>query len=327
MKTVAVLAHENTPLSALALPVDIFNAVDVFWNRLYGQKPVPRFSVRVASPDGRPIRCKNSVSITPDCAMQDLEKVDILFISPIIDIGSSFKRYQKSIEYICAAHATGTVVASICTGAFLLAASGLLDGKEATTHWGLAEYFSRRFPLVKLLPQRTVVEDGRLCSSGGANAGADLCLHLVRKFCGSESAYRCARALVLDPVRNSQAPYEVFHFDKNHGDREIAAVQHWLENNYHEEIGVISMARKAAMSRRTFERKFKNATGESPLSYLKKVRIESAKLMLETGSDTFEQITVRVGYGDPSSFRRAFQKNTGVTPAVYREKFRLVESV
>lgn len=324
MKNVAILAYENTSLSALALPTDIFHAAGVFWNRIFDEEADPRFSVRIATKDGQPVRCLHTVSITPDCAMQDLDDIDLLIVSPVSDMSNSLLKYRASMDFICQAYDAGTHVASICTGAFLLAETGLLDGKKATTHWGLAHHFAKRFPKALLEPQKTVTEDSNLFCSGGANAGADLSLHLVRKYCGNQIGYRCARALVLDPARVTQAPYETFFFNKRHGDKQITVIQKWIESHYHEDLQVESMTRKAGMSRRTFERRFKNATGYSPCSYLQHVRVESAKLMLEAGADTFEQITCRVGYEDTSSFRRIFQKTTGLSPSSYREKFKAI---
>lgn len=323
MKKVAIIAYDNVPLSSLALPTDTLQAAGVLWNRIFKEQIDPQFTVEIATFDGKPIRCKGSVSITPHCALSELYDIDLLIVSPVDDVTSSFMEYSGTIEYIRQYHAAGTAVASICTGAFLLAATGLLDGRKATTHWGLTGYFANRFPKVRLEPQNTVTEDNNLFCSGGANAGADLSLHLIRKYCGSQVAYHCARALLIDPSRISQAPYEIFHLEKNHGDEQVATIQSWIEANYHQELQVDTMVKKVAMSRRTFERRFKNATGDSPLRYLQRVRVESAKLMLETGQDTFEQITNRVGYEDTSSFRRVFQKTTGLAPSSYREKFRV----
>lgn len=326
MKNVVILAYEESPLSALALPTDTLQSAGVFWNVIYSKEPEPFFKVIIITEDGQPVRCKGSVLITPDCSINDLDtdKLDLLFVSPVKDINSSFTEYSKSIQFIQDAYAAGCLIASVCTGAFLLAATGLLDGKKATTHWGLSRQFAQRFPNVELEAKKTVTEDSGILCSGGANAGADLCLHIIRKICGSQIAYRTARALVLDPSRVTQAPYEIFNFDKNHGDENVAVVQAWIESNYHDDVQVDSMAKKAGMSRRTFERRFKSATGESPGKYLQRVRVESARLMLETGMDTFEQITCRVGYEDTSSFRRIFQKATGLAPSRYREKFRVL---
>lgn len=321
MKEIVILAFEGTPLSSIALPADIFLAAGVFWNRLFGLPEEPRFRVRIATLNGDPVRCHKTVSITPDCALADIGLPDLLIVSPLIDLHSPLLHSTAMHDMLRDLHSQGVHLASICTGAFLIAATGLLNGKKATTHWGLAKFFAKRYPQVILAAGQIVTDEGNLLCSGGANAGADLALHLVRRYCGNETAHRCARALLLDPERVSQAPYEVFSSARNHGDEEILTVQKWLEEHFREEIKIDDLAGKAAMGRRTFERRFKNATGDSPLHYLQRIRVEKAKYLLENGRETFDIITARVGYEDPSTFRRIFQKSTGLQPGSYREKF------
>lgn len=324
MIQVVILAFEATPLSSIALPADIFHAAGTFWNRIFGLPEEPQFSVRIASLDGRTVRCHKTVSLNPDCALANIGRPDLLIITGLTDLHSPLLDSRELLNALLGLHRQGTVLASICTGAFILAATGLLNRKRATTHWGLANLFARRYPEVILEPQQIITDEGSLLCSGGANAGADLALHLVRRYCGSEIACHCARALLLDPARTSQAPYETFHSRKNHGDEQIALVQHWLEKNFPNDIRIDALARQAAMSRRTFERRFKNATGDSPLQYLQRIRVENAKILLENGLESFETITSRVGYEDSSTFRKIFCKTAGLQPSSYREKFSLL---
>ncbi len=261
------------------------------------------------------------MQVIPDCAMEEVTNDNMVMVAASPYLTYHKKSNRDMLAWLKMKHATGTQLASVCTGAFFLAATGLLDGKCATTHWGMAQQLQLRFPAVKVLPKRIVTDEGDLYCSGGANAGGDLALHIVRKFCGNDVAHQCGKALLLDPARESQAPYEVFNFEKGHGDEKIVILQNWIERNYRTKIRVNNLARKAAMSRRTFERRFKSATGETPLQYLQRVRIEKAKMLLEQGDDSFEQITDRVGYEDSSSFRRVFQKYTGLQPGAYRQKF------
>ena len=321
MIRVAILAFEGVPLSSIALPADIFLATGTFWNRLFGRPEELYFNVRVVSLDGQSVSCHRSISINPDGALADIDRPDLLIITGLTDLQSPLLESCELSETLQELHRNGTVLASICTGAFVLAATGLLNGKRATTHWGLAKLFARRFPEVILEPQQTITDEGSLLCSGGANAGADLALHLVRRYCGIETACHCAKALLLDPARTSQSPYEVYHSTKNHGDEQITPIQQWLEKNFHTSISIDLLARRAAMSRRTFERRFKNATGDSPLQYLQRIRVENAKFFLETSQKSFDEITTKVGYEDSSTFRRIFSKTTGLQPGSYREKF------
>lgn len=323
MKNITILAFDTTPLSSIALPADIFNAAGTFWNRLFQEPPNPQFKVTIATLDGKPVRCNQSISITPDCRIEDGPPPELLVVSPVTNLKSRLLTDQDLLQLLTSYHSEGTKLASICTGAFFLAAAGLLDGRKATTHWGLASVFKRWFPKVNLQTEHTVTDDDTIFCSGGASAGADLALYLVRKYCGSEIAHRCARSLLIDPSRQTQSPYEIFTFSKNHDDPEILHAQRWLEQNYDKPLMVSTIAEKVAMSRRTFERRFKKATGDSPNKYLQRIRVENARLLLEKGKSTFEEITFQSGYEDPSTFRKVFHKATGLSPGSYREKFRV----
>lgn len=322
MQHIIILALDGSPLSSIALPADILTSAGTMWNSIAGLKPEPLFSVSIVSPDGGPVRCHNSIEIKPDGSLADITSADVLIVGAITLLDNCAKRHGDVIRTLHLLHRQGTVLASICSGAFLLAATGLLDRKPATTHWGLGQQFSSRYPKVQLDISRTVTDAGSLICSGGAYAGADLALHLIRRFYGNDAANRCARVLLLDPQRTRQSPYEIMNIRTDHGDSHIADVQEWLAANCQREITIEILAANARMSRRTFERRFKEATGESPLRYLQRLRVEKAKHLLETGMQTFDEITSQVGYQDTSSFRRMFQKSTGLPPTAYREKFR-----
>lgn len=321
MLRVAVLAVDNSPLSSLALPIDIFNAAGVLYNRIAGIAENPCFEVQVVSPAGRKVSLLKSVQLIPDGSLEELHAPDIMIIGGLGNVEDVDSIYDEVGEKLLSLHKRGTVLASICSGAFLLASTGLLDGKEATTHWGLCQRFAARFQKVQIKTSSTVVDQQNVLTSGGTTAGADLALYIVRKYCGSNVADQCARVLLLDPYRSTQLPYEVLTVPVDHGDSQVAIVQEWIGENSHREVTVDDLAAIGSMSRRTFERRFKKATGKTPLSYVQQVRIEKAKRLLEGGEITFETITVEVGYEDPSTFRRMFQKSTGLSPAVYRQRF------
>ena len=321
MKNITILALAGSPLSAIALPADIFLAAGVFWNKLFGLPEEPRFTVRIATLDGLPVRCQGSIVINAECALADIGQPNLLIIAPLTDLHHPLLRSANLHDRLRDLHNRGIHLASICTGAFLLAATGLLDGKKATTHWALRQVFAKRYPRVQLEISQTVTDEDSLLCSGGANAGGDLALHLVRRYCGNETALHCARALLLDPARISQAPYEVFSSVAQHDDLPVQSIQSWLEEHLQDAIRIDDLATRAAMSRRTFERRFKNATGDSPLRYLQRLRVERAKFLLESGRETFDTITGQVGYEDASTFRRIFLQNTGLQPGSYREKF------
>ncbi len=318
MRNITILALDGASLSSIAIPLDIFGSVGVLWNVLFGLKPKPLFKVKTASVDGKPVKTLSGISITPNYAIEDAGDIDLIIIS---DHNRKQVESKKNINWLIAQNKKGTHIASICTGAFLLAETGLLNGRTATTHWGAAKEFRRRYEEVILKPQRLVTDEGDLYCSGGANAGADLSLYLINKYHGHEIAFQTAKALVIDPGRESQAPYAIFNFEKFHDDEKIILIQEWIEKNYDQVIRIDFLAKRSGMARRTFERRFKNATGDTPLQYLQRVRIEMAKQLLEKGTDTFSEITYHVGYEDSSTFRKIFIKKTGLPPSLYRNQF------
>ncbi|MEJ2037641.1 MAG: helix-turn-helix domain-containing protein, partial [Desulfosarcinaceae bacterium] len=210
---------------------------------------------------------------------------------------------------------------SICTGVFLLAETGLLDGKSATLHWGFAEAFKARYPKVALRQDRMFIDHGRLYCSAGVSAGMDLTLYLVAKFCGENAARESAKTMVLDMGRYSQMPYDSFLPPKNHADPMVAKAQAWMERNSTQAVDYDRMADRFRVSRRSLERRFKQATGLTPLSYLQKLRVEQAKRMLEEGSRSFNEIAYAVGYEDIPFFRKLFIRLAGLRPKEYQQKF------
>ena len=212
-------------------------------------------------------------------------------------------------------------MASICTGVFLLAETGLLDGKSATLHWGFTEMFRRKYPRVNLKQDKMFIDQGRLYCSAGVNAGMDLSLYLVEKFCGRQTAVQSAKTMILDLGREMQTPYISFLFPKDHGDPLVVKAQEWIEQHYTQSIDYDRLAGKFRMSRRSLERRFKQATGVTPLGYLQQLRVETAKSLLEDGSQTFNEITYQVGYEDIPFFRKVFIRLTGLRPKEYQQRF------
>jgi transcriptional regulator GlxA family with amidase domain len=318
MRKITIFLTDNAMLSSLAIPLDVFKAAGVFWNMLNEKEPTPFFDVKTATIDGNPLKPYFGHEIKPDISIQDAGDSDTIIIPPsnATDILA-----PEAFYWLIESHERGAHIASICLGAFLLAQTGLLDNKNATTHWGYANWFRKEFPGVKLKPDQLITDEGDLFTSGGANAGGDLALYLIAKYAGKETAFKTARAMVMDMDRKSQSPYLMFRYEKIHGDTDVLNIQNWLEKNFNSEISVDRLADKARMSRRTFERRFKNATGDSPLRYIQRVRIENAKKLLEKGGKTFDEITYIVGYEDSSTFSRIFKKTTGLSPNLYKKKY------
>jgi transcriptional regulator GlxA family with amidase domain len=260
----------------------------------------------------------------PEGAIHDVDDTDLIVISSILDIDKTLKYEGAVIEWLKRHYRSGAHLASICTGAFVLAETGLLDGKTATTHWGSADEFRKRYPRINLKPERLVTDEGDLFCSGGMNAGADLALYLVEKYCGHEIALQSSRTMISDIGRTLQTPYSIFQFQKDHKDARILAIQKMMEEKFDREHPYEALASESGMSKRTFERRFKTATGDTPLVYLQRVRIEAAKGMLEEQGLSLDEIAYRVGYLDSNAFRKIFLRQTGLLPSDYRKRFQRV---
>lgn len=321
VKKVTILGCYNALATTIFGPMDILNQAGRLWNRLRQAPATPYFDVTIASADGQPVRCTNNVLIQPHCSIEAIDQTDFVVISSATYIEEILKRGPGLIPWLRRQYYQGAHVASICTGVFLLAETGLLDGKSATLHWGFAEMFRRKYLRVKLRLDKMFLDQGRLYCSAGVNAGMDLSLYLVGKFCGRQTAIQSAKTMILDLGREKQAPYNTFLFSKDHGDPVVVKAQKWIKQHHPQSIDYGRLARKLHMSRRSLERRFKQATGLTPLGYLQQVRVEAAKRLLEEGSRPFDEITDMVGYEDISFFRKVFVRLTGLRPREYQQRF------
>ena len=321
MKKVILLGFDNTLSTTLFGPMDIFNQAGRLWNRVHKTPSTPAFDVIVASPDGQPIRLTNNVTIQPHAGIADLDRTDLLVIASATAIDQILEAHPQVVPWIKRQYEQGAHVASVCTGVFILAETGLLDGKSATLHWGFTRLFKERYPLVRLDADRMVIDHGRLYCSAGANAGMDLSLCLVEKFCGRQTAVQCAKTLVLDLGRNAQTPYGGFIAPTDHGDPVVAKVQKQLAAEHANPLDYEKLAGDYRMSRRSLERRFKAATGLTLLGYVQHLRVETAKGLLEEGRHSFGEITYLVGYDDITFFRKIFVRLTGTLPKAYQRRF------
>jgi transcriptional regulator GlxA family with amidase domain len=224
---------------------------------------------------------------------------------------------------LCAMHRAGTVLASVCSGAFLLAGTGLLNGRRVTTHWSHADGFRQRFPSVTIDTDRLLLDDGDIVTAGGVMAWTDLSLHLVERFGGRALMLHVARQFVLDPPERQQSYYASFKPVTNHADQAVSAAQQLLHEAPHLAHSLASLAEAAALSERSLLRRFKQATGLTPVAYLQNLRVEMARSRLELTRDSFEQISWDAGYSDAAAFRRVFRKIAGLSPSDYRRRFGL----
>ncbi|WP_020678185.1 GlxA family transcriptional regulator [Geopsychrobacter electrodiphilus] len=321
MLNVAILAFDNCLQSSIAGPLDLFTVAN--WEKKKRNKtdPSPFCRWEVLTVDGGPVVCFSQDPLVPHCSIHACRQPDLIILPSVLGNIEALRQEKQAIAWLKDQHARGVVIASICAGAFLSAEAGILNGREATTHWQLAERFRQTYPKVKLQADQILIDGGDYICAGGTSAHQDLAIYLLEKYGSTDLADSCARMMLIDRVRRQQAPYIRFRRHKNHGDESIALVQRHLEQHLTDRTSVVEMAGMAQMVERTFLRRFKKATGDSPLEYLQRLRVEAAKRLLERGETRIELITGAVGYEDASSFRRLFKQIVGVSPTVYRRRF------
>jgi transcriptional regulator GlxA family with amidase domain len=322
MTEVTVLFLDGTFSSTAIGPMEVFRHAGTLWNYLTGTQQVSRFRVTTASADGRAVRCDGPIHIKPMAALKEIRNTDLIFIPTTgLRIDDVAEYHAPVVSWLRRWHKRGAAIASVCTGVGLVAATGMLDGKRATTHWGLAERFCEKYPRVKWMPEFMVTEDRGFYCGGGVHAALDLSLYLVEKFCGHEVAMQTAKALLIETPRAWQAGFAVVPLKTEHSDDSISTAQEWLHQNFHRTLPLEDPARRVGMSLRNFVRRFKQATGDSPLIYLQKLRVAAAKRLLEGDHRTMQEISDAVGYQDVAYFRLLFQRHTGASPSAYRRRF------
>ncbi len=319
---VTVLFLDATYSSTAVGPMEVFSHAGSLWNYLTGKRQVPRFNVATASADGGLVLCDGPIHIKPRYSLKDIRKTDLIFIPTTgVSIYDVVERNPAVVPWLHKWHKRGAAIASVCSGVGLVAETGMLDGRRATTHWALADKFREMYPKVKWMPELMVTEDHGFYCGGGVHAALDLSLYLVQKFCGHDIAMQSAKALLIDMPRAWQAGFAVVPLKTEHHDDAISTAQDWLHENFHKPFPLDAPARRVGMSLRNFVRRFKQATGDSPLIYLQKLRVAAAKRLLESDHRTMQEISDAVGYQDVAFFRSLFQRHTGVSPSAYREKF------
>lgn len=316
-----VLLPGGLPSTAVT-PVEILGSAGVLWNELRGDEPAPRFEVTTASAGGDPVDTPVALSLPVERSIEEVESTDLVVLaSGSGDLDTDLESGAHVIPWLHSRREDGSAIAAVCSGVPLVAEAGLLDDRPATTHWAMAEECRRRYPTVRWYPERAVTEaDGVFCS-GGVYSAIDLSLYLVERYCGHAIAMQTARALLLQTPRTWQAGYTATPPKITHEDERIRAAQEWLFDHFGEDVRLEELASRVNMSSRNFSRRFKAATGESPIRYLQRLRINAARHLLENELKTVRRVSREVGYEDLSFFRRLFKRHTGKSPRQYRERF------
>jgi len=319
MKNISILVPESAVMQAIADPQYLFSAVNQF---LVVSGKEPLFNVELVGAK-KEVKINNGMySIHTDRLLRDVEKTDMVFIPALFgDMQSAVEQNQKLVPWIVDQYIKGAEVASLCVGAFLLASTGLLNGKKCSTHWGFINEFREMYPEVDVIDGSIVTEDQGIYSSGGANSYWNLLLHLVEKYTDRDTAILASKYFAIDIDRDSQAAFAMFKGQKNHNDDGIKDVQLFIEQNFQDKISVENLATKFAIGRRSLERRFKMATNNSILEYIQRVKIEAAKRSFENSRKNINEVMFDVGYTDTKAFREVFKKITGLTPIEYRNKY------
>ncbi len=312
-------------LQAIADPRYLFTTVNNF---LIGQGKEALFDVHLVGVDKEINLVDGLVNVKADKIIGEVKKTDLIIIPAI---GGNLKETvalnDKFFPWIIAQREKGAEVASLCLGAYVLAATGLLDGKKCSTHWNFINDFRATYPNIDVQDGSIVTEENGLYSSGGAHSYWTLLLHLVEKYTNRETAILASKYFAVDIGRTSQNSFIIFEGQKSHNDNDVLQTQMFIENNIDEKISVEELADKANMSRRNFERRFKQATNNSVLEYIQRTKIEAAKRSLETSRKNINEIMYEVGYNDNKAFRGIFKKITGLSPIEYKSKYNKLNKV
>ncbi|HSS11945.1 MAG TPA: helix-turn-helix domain-containing protein [Acidimicrobiales bacterium] len=322
MLTVANSALAGTASIGTAGLMDALNKADQSW-ALHNAGDANRlFDVQLVGISRQPVVCRAGVRLHPAVVAADMSPPDIVVLPGLDDdLAPCFDNNRAWVPWIDRWHAAGAKIASSCTGAFLVAEAGLLNGRSATTHWLFADELKRRYPAVELTADRMVVDNGDVITSGGATAFLNLALYLIERFGGHDRANFAAKVLLVDGHRPSQLPYVAFSPGRSHEDMIVHDVQQHIDAHVDEPLRIDKLASQFGLSTRTLCRRFEAATGNGPQSHLQLVRVQHAKRLLETTSEPIDHIRRSVGYRDPAAFRRAFKANTGLTPTNYRKAY------
>ncbi|MDH5534632.1 MAG: helix-turn-helix domain-containing protein [Betaproteobacteria bacterium] len=325
--TVALLALPEVTASTLYGMYDLFAAAGRDWEFVISGTPgEPTIRPQVVASTRDSLRAINGVQITPDATLAECPRADVacvpeLFVAPNEPLAG---RYAAEIQWLREQYAAGAMLASACSGALLLAETGLLDGLDATTHWGYCDALARSHPQVKVRKQRALVASGegqRIVMAGGGTSWQDLALFLIARLVGVDEAMHVARVYLIDWHHIGQQPFARLARSRQVEDAIIARSQVWIAEHYNEPNPVTALVRLSGLAERSFKRRFQKATGMAPLEYVHTLRIEEAKQMLEGGEDPIEAIAHEVGYEDAAFFSRLFRRVVYLSPAQYRKRF------
>ncbi|WP_439697476.1 GlxA family transcriptional regulator [Mucilaginibacter sp. AW1-7] len=319
MKHISILIPKGAILGSLEGSRQLFTQVNQFFLSM-GKEPI--FKVELVGLQAETPISGGCFTVNAHLLMTEVKKTDLIVI-PALDgeITSAIENNKEFIPWIIDQYKNGAEIASLCMGAFLLASTGLLKGKSCATHWMAANQFRTMFPDVNLVTEKIITDEQGIYSSGGAFSYLNLILYLIEKFAGRDMAILSSKVFAIEMERTNQSPFIIFQGQKDHSDDPIKKAQEFIEKNYSEKISVEQLASMFALGRRNLERRFKKATSNTVAEYIQRVKIEAAKVSLETSRDNVNEVMYNVGYTDNKAFRTTFKRITGLSPIDYRNKY------
>ncbi|TKC04255.1 GlxA family transcriptional regulator [Pedobacter frigoris] len=319
MKHISILVPKGAILGSLEGSRQLFSQVNEFY-KAKGLDPV--FEVKLIGLSKETLVSGGLFTVNTDLLIEDVEKTDLIII-PAIDgeMQSALEKNRDFIPWIVKQYSQGAEIASLCLGAFLLASTGLLNGRKCATHWLAENDFKRMFPDVQLVTQKIITDEQGIYSSGGAFSYLNLILYLIEKYAGREIAVLSAKVFAIELDRENQLSFTIFQGQKGHEDECVKKVQEYIENNFSEKITIDQLADMQALGRRNLERRFKKATSNTIVEYIQRVKMEAAKVSLESSRENVNEVMYKVGYTDNKAFRTTFKRITGLSPIQYRSKY------
>ena len=319
MKHVSILVPESAVLAAIDDPRHVFSMVNSFFEN--AGKPCV-FNINLVGLKRRVNLHNSSFTVNTDFLLNEVKKTDLIFI-PAFDgkMETALETNKDFVPWIKEQYEKGAEVVSLCVGAFLLAQTGLLNGRKCSTHWRAADEFRKMFPEIELVTDKIITEEQGIYTSGGATSYWNLLLYLVEKYTNRETAILTSKVFAIDIKRDSQSQFIMFKGQRQHADEDVKKAQKFIENNFQERITIDKLSTKFALSRRSLERRFKKATSNTVIEYIQRVKIEAAKKSFETSRKNISEVMFDVGYSDTKAFRGIFKKITGMTPFDYRNRY------
>jgi len=316
---ISIIVPKGAVLGSIEGPRQVFTEVNQMLTRI-GREPL--FDVQLTALTKAVPVYEGMYTINADTLISEMPKTDLVVIPAMQgDMEKNIRDNEGFIPWIVQQYKNGAEVASLCVGAFLLAATGLINGKKCATHWMAANDFRRMYPDVNLVEDKILTDEYGIYSSGGAFSYLNLILYLIEKFAGREVAVFCSKAFQIDIQRDSQSPFIMFAGQKDHEDDVVKKAQEFIEANFEERITVDQLAGMLAVSRRNLERRFKKATSNTLVEYIQRVKIEAAKSRLESSRENVNEVMYKVGYTDPKAFRITFKRITSLSPVQYRNRY------